>query len=105
MCFNDDLIGILSYQLPKHGNYGKFYSSNLISYFSFVLELRKAIQDIIKSTQEQELTLPVTPGPFLFQSVPSVLHKLASKCRFCFFSGRKKPKFQVDIFLPNIAQN
>ena len=67
LCLNDNLIGILSYQLPNHGIYGKFYSLNLINYFSFVLELRKAIQDIIKSTPRQELTLPVTPGLFLFQ--------------------------------------
>ena len=67
LCLNDDLIGILSYQLPKHGIYGKFYSVNLMNYFSFILEFRKAIQDIIKSTPKQELALPVTPGPFLFQ--------------------------------------
>ena len=64
---NDDLIGILSYKLPKHGNYGKFYSSSFIHYFSFVLELRKSIQDKIKSTPKQELALPVPPWPFLFQ--------------------------------------
>ena len=64
---NDVLIGILSYQLPKHGIYGKLYLLNLMNYFSCVLELRKAIQDIIKSTHKQELALPVTPGPFLFQ--------------------------------------
>ena len=67
LCLNDDLIGILSYQLPKHGIYGKFYSLNLMNYFSFVLELRKAIQDIIKSTPKQELALPVTRWLFLFQ--------------------------------------
>ena len=38
-----------------------------MNYFSFVLELRKAIQDKIKSTPKQELALYVTPGPFLFQ--------------------------------------
>ena len=64
---NDGLIGMLSYHLPKHGNYGKFYLLNLMNYFSFVLELRKAIEDIIKSTPMQELALAVTPGPFLFQ--------------------------------------
>ena len=66
LCLNDNLIGILSYQLPQHGIYGKFYSLNLISYFSFVLELRKAIHGIIKSTRKQELALGVTLGPFLF---------------------------------------
>ena len=67
LCLHDDLIGILSYQLPKHGIYGKFYLLNLLNYFSFVLELRKVIQDIIKSTPKQELALPVTPWLFLFQ--------------------------------------
>ena len=38
---NDDLNGILSYQLHKHGIYGKFYSPNSINYFSYVLELEK----------------------------------------------------------------
>ena len=104
MCLDDELIGILSYQLPKHGIYGKFYSQNLMNYFSFVLELRKAIQDIIKSTPKQELALPVTPGPFLFQLVPSVPHKLASKCRFSFF-GPKKAKISNGHFLTKIAQN
>ena len=66
-CVNDELIEILSYQVPKHGIYRKLYLMNLITYFSFNLELRKAIQDIIKSTSKQELALPVTPWPFLFQ--------------------------------------
>ena len=67
LCFNDDIMGILSCQLPKHVIHVKFYSQSLMNYFSFVLESRKAIQDIIKSTPKQELSLPVTPGPFLFQ--------------------------------------
>ena len=67
LCLNDDLIGILSYQLPKHVIHVKFYSQSLMNYFSFVLESRKAIQDIIKHTPKQELALYVPPGPFLFQ--------------------------------------
>ena len=66
-CLNDELIGFLNYQLPKHCTYGEFYSKNLMNYFSFVLELRKAFQDIIKSTPTQEIALAVTLGPFLFQ--------------------------------------
>ena len=46
LCLHDDLIGILSYQLPKHGIYGTFYSLNLMNYFSFVLKLKKAIQEL-----------------------------------------------------------
>ena len=34
LCCNNVLIGILSYQLPKHDIYGKFYFLNLINYFS-----------------------------------------------------------------------
>ena len=58
---------MMTYQLPKHGIDGKLYSLNLMNYFSLVLELRKAIQDLIKSTPKQELALPVFPWPFLFQ--------------------------------------
>ena len=48
-CLNDVLIGILSYQLPEHGIYGKLYLLNLMNYFSCVLELRKTNQDILKA--------------------------------------------------------
>ena len=67
LCINDDLTVILSHQLPKQSINGKFYSLNLMNHFSFVFELRKAIQDRINSTPEQDLALPVTSGAFLFQ--------------------------------------
>ena len=46
--FNDDLLGILSYQLPKHGIYGKFYEPNMMNIFSLVLKLRKANWDTME---------------------------------------------------------
>ena len=64
---DNNLIGILRFQVPKHGIHGKFYEPNLMNYFPLVLELRKANQDIFESVPKQELALPDTPGQFLFQ--------------------------------------
>ena len=63
---DDNLIGILSTQLPKYSINGKFYELNLMNNFSLVLELRKANQDVFESAPKQELALPDTPGQFLF---------------------------------------
>ena len=64
---DDNLIGMLSSQLPKYSIYGKFYEPNLMNNFSLAQELRKANQDIFESASKQELALPDTPGQFLFQ--------------------------------------
>ena len=63
---NNDLIGILSCQVPQHGIYDSFMEQNLKDYFALVLVLSKVISFRIGGIPHKEMTMSTTPEQFLF---------------------------------------